>query len=248
MITYYSDLKTIKDINNPLINNNVQMRHVGFFENSPNLTTPYFATSLTKTIQNKAMIYCANASKLFSINTGYVSLLLSFPASINNGVYSLVRNSDKKYLLWGVNMGQTDIENPGIGAFLSNNGIEFSIKTLASYASLIDDTSSIQSNVFFKIEFIWDKDGIAGLDSEITMALIVNDEIVASGAIAILDDLNVSSAFYSAIGQTPPSGTSVFYNVPFYFLDNIYGLNNISCSVSRIIIGDLVPQSFLESL
>lgn len=246
MTSYYSDLKDINSINNPLIDNNVEMRYSGFFDVIKNDQTSYFGTSLQKTLHNKAMIFCNDSSKLFSINSGYVSLILSFPNSIMSGVYQGVRYSNYKYLLWGTNVGQIDIGDPGVGAFLSKDGIEFTIKTSAGVYTILDKNTTVVANKTFEIEFLWDNNGIEGLEEGVTMLIRTNGVDVVGGSAPIIDGLDINSDFYTDIGQSEPSGNSVFEDVPFYLLENPYNLNNLKCSISRLIIEDQIPQSFLN--
>jgi len=244
MITYYSDTKDLKSIHNPLIDNAAEMRHSGFFEVVEDNETPHFASSIKKTLHNQGRIFCDDASKLFSISTGYVGLIMSFPFNLQNGVIHPARFSEKEYMLWGVNMGETDIESPGIGAFFTKDGIEFRVKTSAGSYSLIDDETTISKNTSFEIEFFWDKDEISYIGNDVTMVIRVDDQDIVGGGVPIIDDLDVNSAFYTAIGQTAPSGSSVFEDIPFQILDNVYNLNNLQCSVSRIMIENSIPAYF----
>jgi hypothetical protein len=247
MITYYSDIRNLNSVHNPLMDNSVEMRHSGFFETVKNDQTPYFGTSLKKTLHNQGRIFCDDASKLFSSTNGYVGLVLSFPNNIQKGVLSQARFSGNEYMLWAVNMGQTDISSSGIGAFLTKDGIEFRVKTSGGNYSLVDDTTTIFTDQFFEIEFFWDSSGISTVDENPTMLIRVNNENVIGGIIPIVDDLDVNGDFYTDIGQTAPSGTSVFEGIQFQILDNVHKLNNLPCSISRIIIEDSIPNHFLGS-
>jgi hypothetical protein len=72
MITYYSDIRNLNSIHNPMMDNGVEMRHSGFFETVKNDQTPYFGTSLRKTLHSQGRIFCDDASKLFDITAdGY---------------------------------------------------------------------------------------------------------------------------------------------------------------------------------
>jgi len=242
MITYYSDTKDLKSIHNPLIDNSASMRYSGFFDVVKNDQTQYFGTSLKKTLHNQGRIFCDDASKLFSITEGYINLILSFPSTINNGVLSSVKFSNDEFMLWAVNMGQNDIGTPGIGAFLTKNGIEFRVKTSGGEYSLIDDSTLIFADTFFEIEFLWRSAGIEEIEVNPTMAIRVNKEGVVGSVVPIINDAVSNSTFYSAIGQSAPPSTNVFSDVQFQILDNQFNLNNLSCSVSRIIISDSTPD------
>jgi len=246
MITYYSDFKDIKSINNPLIDNNSEMRYSGFFDVIKNDSTPYFGTCLQKTLHNKGRIFCNDASKVLTIGSGYVNILISLPNNIVKGVYSKIRNSDDRFLIWGVNVGQLGIGNPGIGAFFTKDGIEFLVHTSAGSYTITDQETTVMSDSTFELEFLWDNTGITGLEDGVTMLLRSNGQDIVGGSAPIINDLDVNSDFYTDIGQTAPTGTSVFEDVPFCLLENVYGLNNLNCSVSRLILEDEIPQSFIN--
>jgi hypothetical protein len=245
MITYYSDLKDINSIHNPLMDNSTEMRHSGFFDVAQNDSTPYFGTSLKKTLHNKGSIFCDDSSKLFSITTGYVNLLISFPHNIIKGVYSKTRDSDHRYLIWGVNVGQLGIGNPGLGAYLSKDGIEFAVHTSSGLYTIVDQETTVMRDMTFELEFLWDSTGITGLDDGVTTLIRSNGQDIVGGSAPIIDDLDVNTDFYTDIGQSAPTGTSVLEDVSFYLLENSYNLNNLQCSISRLMIEDGIPQSFL---
>jgi hypothetical protein len=246
MITYFSDLKDIKSIHNPLADNATEMRSSGFFDVARNDQTPYFGTSLKKTLQNQGRIFCDDASKLFSISSGYVNLIMSFPFNLQDGVIYPARFSDKEYLLWGVNVGQEDIAPSGIGVFLTKDGIEFRVKTSGGSYALTDNQTTIFTDQSFEMEFLWDRAGITEVDESPTMLIRINNENIVGGIIPIVDDLDVNSSFYTDIGQSDPSGTNVFEDVQFQLLDNSYNLNNLPCMISRVMIEDGIPQQFTD--
>lgn len=247
MITYYSDLKDLKSINNPLIDNGVIMRHSGFFEVVKNDNIPYFGTSLKKTLANQARIFCDDSSKLFSIDEGYVSLMLSMPFNVQKGVLYKAKQTKGDFMLWSVNMDQDDIGASGIGAFFSDKGIEFRVHTSAGQYSLIDNQTVVVSDTTFEIEFLWKKSGITEIDESPTMLIRVNGNDIIGGVIPIFDDGQINSLFYTEIGQTPPSNSDVFLDKQFQILDNSFMLNNLPCCISRIITSDQIPQHFKDS-
>jgi len=240
MITYYSDIIGLKSINNPLLDNSVSMRHSNFFEIEKEDEIPYFGTALKKTLHNQGRIFCDDSSKLFSISQGYVGLIISFPFDISNGVLFSTRLHNEEYLLWGVNVGQLDIGNPGIGVFLTSSGIEFRVKTSSGSYSLTDDQTNIMANRWFEAEFLWNKDGISDVNGNPNMIIRIDKKDVVGGIVSIADDSIVNNEFYNDIGGGTPPGIDVFNNIPFQLLDNSYKLNNLQCSLSRIRIEDSV--------
>jgi hypothetical protein len=171
-------------------------------------------------------------------------MVISLPTGIRKGVLGKARFTDKEYMLWAVNMGQEDIASPGIGVFFTSEGIEFRVKTALGNYSLTDKVTTVFAEHFFEIEFMWDLNGISSVDKNPTMVIRVNDENIIGGVTPISNDLDVNSSFYTAIGQTAPSGTSVFEDVQFQIFDNVHKLNNIPCSISRIMIEDSIPAHF----
>jgi len=245
MVTYYSDIRDLKDIHNPLMDNATSMRHTGFFDVIKNDSTPYFGTSLKKTLHNQGRIFCDDASTLFDISSGYLSLTLAFSESINDGVLNRAKGND--YMIWGVNMGENDIYPSGIGGFFTKNGIEFRVATSSGNYSLTDSVTTITSGKFFEMEFLWDMDGLSNVDENPTMLIRVNNKSIIGGVIPIANDLDVNSDFYSGIGQAEPTGSNVFSDIQFQLFDNVHKLNNLPCSISRIIIEDSIPEYFTGS-
>jgi hypothetical protein len=245
MVTYYSDIKSLKDIHNPLMDNSTLMRHTGFFDVVKNDATPYFGTSLKKTLHNQGRIFCDDASQLFNITSGYLSLTIALSENIHDGILSRAKNND--YMIWGVNMGESDIHPSGIGAFFTKDGIEFRVATSNGSYSLTDSTTTIVASKFFEIEFLWDINGISIVDESPTMLIRVNNKIVIGGVIPISNDLDVNSDFYSGIGQDEPTGSNVFSDIQFQLFDNVHKLNNLPCSISRIITEDSIPEYFTGS-
>lgn len=238
MITYYSELKDIKSIINPIIDNSCYMRSSGFFNDGDSF--------ITKKLYNKGRIFCNNSSKLFDIKKGYIKLILSFPHNIKNGVLDLTKYSNNKYMIWAVNMGILDFGKDGIGAFFTKDGIEFSIKTSGGSYYILDKYTNINSNTFFEIDFVWDSEGIQAVDSEPSLLIRVNQENVVGGFVPIIDDNLINSSFYSEIGQNEPEVNSSFYNYELSILENSYNYNNLECSLKTVIISN--TSNFFEEI
>lgn len=239
MITYYSDLKDLKSIHNSRINTSVNMRYSGFFDKQDSF--------LKKTRHNKGRIFCSDASKLFSIASGYIGISLIMESDIINGVLYDVRYSDNEYMIWSVNTGYSDIELSGIGAFFTKNGIEFKVYTSLGKYSLVDNLTTVLSNNKIYLEFLWNKDGISEIDERPTMLIRVNNDDIVVTSVPIADETSINTTFYSAIGQGDPSSSSVFLNKKFQVLENEFVSNNLCCGIEKLIIGNKTPLHFINS-
>jgi hypothetical protein len=230
MITYYSELKDIKSIINPIIDNFCCMRSSGFFNDGDSF--------ITKKLYNKGRIFCEDSSSLFGIKKGYIKLNVSFPYNIKRGVIDVAKFSENKYMIWAVNMGLLDFGKDGIGAFFTKDGIQFSIKTSGGNYYVLDEYTNIESNTFFDIDFIWDSDGIKAVDSEPNLLIRINQENVVGGFVPIIDDNQINSSFYIDIGQDEPDVNSSFYNYELSILENSQNYNNLECSLKSIVIAN----------
>ena len=146
---------------------------------------------LTRTSSNKGYVFCPDASKIFSAKSGGVSLILSLPYSIISGVYQPILGKNdcviRDMLIWGVNVGDFYITQPGIYAAFTPQGIEFTIWTSAGKYSIVDSTSTIEPNTDFEIDFAWNKNGV--LDGyDVNMVLFVQKQLKASGKCLIEND------------------------------------------------------------
>ena len=222
-ITYYSDCSSTISISSPLIDNNSKMLYKGFFDEGNQI--------LTKTKTSKSVIYCKDSSVLFDSINGYVSLTMSFPQDIINGVYTgITHDNNRKYLLWGTNVGDSGPVTPTINAMLTYKGIEFSINIANTNITIIDNVSNISANEEVYLEFAWLDQGIQESHPQTspfaTMLLRVNNKTTAR------------------ISETL-TNTSL-KNTPFNIIDNSKSLYNLECSIKEIVVANIIPQIFYE--
>ena len=167
------------------------MGYIGYFDKSePTIVTKHVEKhGLVRNKINKGTIFCQDAEKLFYMKAGGVSLTLSLPYNINNGVYEpLLNNANcviQDMLIWGVNVGKMYITPPGLYAAFTPYGIEFTIWSSKGRFSIIDTTTTVLKNNDFTIDFAWNKHGVL-TTFDANIVLFVNDNLTAwaSGSIA----------------------------------------------------------------
>lgn len=226
-ITYYSDFKDVNSINNPKIDNNVKMKFVGHFEKDFNgFNFDKMGYGIKRTKNGTGVIYCNDASRLFSISKGYLGVIVSFPEEITDGIYyPLIGDNSKlnEYVLWGVNICGHNICQPGLYAALTPRGIEFTIFTSAGHHTIVDNVSDIEPNEDVLIEFLWNSDI---LDDYLVRSLIrVNGVDVATGNGIINNDS--------------------IENLNFYLLNTPDLLSNYECSIKRLSTYNKIPDEFI---
>lgn len=225
-ITYYSELKNHNSITNPIIGSDVFMGFSGHFDEiDPDIRFDAFGYGLRKTKSNQGLIYCEDSSKLFSSTNGYVGILLNLPEKIENGVYLPLKSDNsfvKKYLLWGVNIGDINCYAPAIYAELTKEGIEFSVWTSFGKYSVTNDISNSDKKQDIFLEFIWNSSGILEFN--------YNDGYIATMCIRVNNEDIV-------VGNMPIANNNIL-NLPFCVLDNKSKFFNLNCEIKKLIIGN----------
>lgn len=192
-LTYLSVCQDENSIINPKVGWEAKMGYVGYFDKSePTIVTKHIEKhGLVRNNINKGTIFCQNAGKLFYMKAGGVSLTLSLPYNISNGVYEpLLNNANcviKDMLIFGVNVGELYITPPGIYAALTPVGIEFTIWSSQGRFSIIDTTTTVLKNTDFTIDFAWNKRGVL-TNFDANMVLFSNDTLRAWGSCPIAND------------------------------------------------------------
>ena len=226
-VTYYSNFRDINDINNPFMNNNVKMQFGGYWEqNCTSLDFDYMGYGLKRTLNSQGSIYCSDASKLFSMERGCISMVLSLPSSITNGVYLPLKDDAtefNEYLLWGVNVGRYETSIPSLYASLTPRGIEFTVWTSAGKHTTCDTSTNALANANILFEFAWDSNE---LDNYMVRTVMrINGVDVAIG--------------------NPPVANDSIIGLNFYVLNTPYSYNNFECTIKRLIIYDKTPDDFI---
>jgi len=221
-ITYYSDLKDLNYINNPLVGKNVHMMFGGFWSESQT------GNGIVKKMNNQASIYCNDASRLFSLGSGYVGMTLSLPFAIRDGVYVPLDGDTAtldEYILWGINVGQYEVSQPSLYAALTPRGIEFTIMTSEGLQVLRDTSSNIDADTDVFLEFVWSSDNID--DYMVRTALRVDNQDVD-------------------VGNTPISNESIS-GLNFYALNTPFFYSNMECTIRNLSIWSRIPDNLVES-
>ena len=204
----------------------------GFLATTPNNGAfPMEEGGLQNTSCTNGAIYHTDASQLFPLSGGKVSLRLQLPQPIVNGVYAPLDDSSSEYdlqdyLIWAVNIGGGYITSPGIYAALTPNGIEFTIWTAAGRKTLLNTTANISADTDFELSFSWNSEP-AGQISEAMAQLAVDGE-------------NTTSIFT----MDTRAGLSG-YN--FWMLDGPENLQLLQCNLKRIEIYNKSPIELLMS-
>jgi len=224
--TYYSEFKELHSVNNPIVDNGSEMKYSGFFDvgwNEDTLNIEKMGYGLKKTPRNQSAIFCDDASKLFTMSQGYLGMVLSFPSSIVNGVYTPLRNDTNElneYILWGVNVGQYEIAQPGLYAALTPRGIEFTTKSSKGFHTMTDTSLNAESDEDIFIEFMWDSNNID--DYLVRSIMKINGAVVAAG--------------------NQPIGEDFLSGLNFYALNTPFGYNNMECTIKKLVTYNEIPQ------
>lgn len=231
-VTYYSGLKNIRSITTPVIDNESRMGYKGHFDQNwdcYDLDFDNFGYGLKKTRSNQGLIYCPDASKLFSLTRGYVGMVISLPYNIYNGIYWPLLKSNAEideHLLWGVNPGKIDCSIPTISVALTVNGLEFTIWSSYCKYTLINNVTSIHAGESTFMEFIWDNNGLSAYANtegyKPTMCIRMDEEDILLG--------------------NPPIANNSISGYPFYVLDTPFKYSNLECTIRRLVTGNEVPQ------
>jgi len=211
------------------------MRSVGRFTGgeSPNgmeyenpIDTHLEKGSLLKTSANRAMMVCDNAGNLFSAGAGSVSVRLSLPHAIAQGVYEPLAGGVGRTLtdlvIWGANFGDMYITQPGLYAAFTPAGIEFTVWTSTGKHSIVDITSNAEAGKDIVLEFIWDYLGRAYQGS--TMALYINGTLSAYGNGQLANE--ALSGLYTADGKA--------INANFCVMDSPSRKNSLNGVIRRL--------------
>jgi alpha-tubulin suppressor-like RCC1 family protein len=236
--TYYSDCRNQRSLTSPLLDNGVEMKTKGFFDilqDSNSFNSVGFG--LKKSRYGKSLIYCDDSSKLFSIEQGYVGIVLKLPDKIVNGVYVPLLKNDtvfNEHLIWGVNVGKTDVSLPSIYAKFTTTAIDFTIWASNGKFSMKDIWSNVDANTDIFMEFIWsnsaiDDFGISGFDARMVFRLNGEAVVIANAPLREQDSNSIE-------------------NLNFCLLDTPYIYSNMECTIKKIMIADGLPQFIEEDL
>jgi hypothetical protein len=196
--TYVSNCRSLSAINNPMAGSDTGMIYSGHFDvcydayEYDRSDKHIEQGGLRRNIVNNGIILCDNASKLFSMGVGGVSLTLCLPHAITNGVYETLTGEQqsliKDKLMWAVNMGDMYITQPGLYAAFTPDGIEFTSWSHLSKTTIVDTSINVPENTDFTIDFVWNKDGLFDEIPNADIAIFLDGELKSWGSGEIGDD------------------------------------------------------------
>jgi len=189
-----------------------------------------FRDSLKKTAYTDGRIFSLDSSSLLSFSKGAVSMYVSLPEDIVDGIYSKCDGNKyfSDYLLFAVNPVGHFISPPGIYAALTPAGLEFTIWSASGMSRMVDTSVNVGANTPFMLSFCWSSSGQI-MGSGAKMAIFVNSELSSSNNFAI-------DAFDSMSG------------VELTMLDNHVIDYGTECEVFDIITFSDVPYSFQDCI
>ena len=175
LASFVSTCHGMSSIINPATGQNVGMIIDGCFQENILSEDDYmiYKGGLRKTVSNMGTIRCEDASNLFSMSYGMVSITLNLPFSITDGIYlPLAGRSDSAspdMIIFVVNPGESYFSAPGLYAALTPSGIEFSVWSNGNKITVFDSITNVPSNSDITLSFAWDH----------ARRMIINEERVA---------------------------------------------------------------------
>jgi len=228
---YSCDCTSEESLRNPLVGVEVGMQVSGFFKTvQPSYEVAFPGDNihvsrggLEKTISNGGAIFCQDSSQLFSMDSGIISMRICLPDyDIVNGVYKGLGTSKgtlEDFILFGVNMGEHYIAQPGLYGALTKNGVEFTIWSSAGRETLLETNLNVEAGDDIVLNFIWDKNGILG-DETSNMSITANN-------ILAYKEAEIESDSLSDVG-------GVGFPASFWVLDTPYRKNDLHIILRRL--------------
>jgi len=136
---------------------------------------------LEKNEYTDTRLYSIDSSSLFNLGYGTVTIHISLPRRICNGVYAACDPTKyfSDYLLFAISPVGQYVSNPGIYAAFTHEGIEFTLWNSNGRFKILDTTTTIESNTPFIIDFCWDWSS-KNIGAGAKVAIAVDDVITAS--------------------------------------------------------------------
>jgi len=231
-LTYQNDFRDYSSINNVIGDTNARMQFYGFLDSDwthNDVVFDYTGYGLSKTSNNHGLIFSNDASKFFSMEQGCVSLVLTLPYDITNGIYTpLLSNTDdyNEYVLWGTNVGQYTTTQPGLYAALTPDGIQFTIWTSKDKFTITDTSTNINANTRALYEFVWDSNEL-------------DNYLLRTG-------IRINNSF-TVVGNPPISDDSI-ENINLCILNTPYLNINYECKINQLRIYNTVPYYIKDDL
>ena len=239
LASYVSTCIGVSSVSNPATGAGVGMVVDGCLREDrfPEDDTMVYKGGLTRTSSNMGRIRCPDASRLFSMRYGMVSVTLRMPQAILNGVYEPLHGRDDSanpdMVIFSVNPGECYVSPPGLYAALTPSGIEFTVWSLGNKVTIVDAFTNAEAGEDVTMSFAWDYSRrIVDNGDRMSMVIIVNGEVTASSP-----DPIVPGGFGSLFrfeGDSSES-TEEWATAPFYLGDSPSGKNGlVDIAIRRI--------------
>ena len=199
---------------------------------------------LKKTHAGLGCLTCSDASRLFSMKSGAVSMRLCLPYDISSGVYeplSGVTSHLSDMLLWGVNVGDFYIAQPGFYAALTPSGIEFTVWSSAGRFTIKDSSTNYTGGDDVVIKFMWNRRAKHTFE-EATFAISVNGVVTAWDSVHIAPDS--LKYIYSVSSDLIDDEDTVISHrhAEFWALDSPSRKHGLPCTLRRIECYGSIPR------
>ena len=255
--SYISTCRGMDSIANPATGGQAGMAVSGFLDETglPDDGSIYKG-GLTITAANAGVISCTDASRLFSIDKGMISLTMSFPAHVENGIYAPLAgkelSANPDMAIFSANPGDHYISPPGVYAALTPSGIEFTVWSLGTKITLLDNTTDIEPDTDAVLSFAWDRGRRILVDGERKSAIIMVDGIVTASSDEAIGTGDLGGLFSYASELSGSSASSEEWaTAPFFIGDMPAGKNGLlNIIIRRIEIYKepcAIPMAFLSS-
>jgi len=192
LASYVSDCRGMDSISNPATGAGVGMAIDGFMdeEEFPVDDSMVARGGLVRTAANMGRIWCGDASRLFSMRYGMVSMTIRPPLPVSGGVYEplagMGQSANPEMVLFCVNPGETHLAQPGLYAALTPRGIEFTVWSSGSATTVIDSSTDVAAGEDVTLPFAWDYSRRIIADGQrASMAILVGDLDPVAQVVAI---------------------------------------------------------------
>jgi hypothetical protein len=224
----------MQSIINPAYGLNIGMVIDGYLDESPFDQNDFIASTggLTRTAANMGCIHCADASQLFSMEYGMVTVVLNLPQTIVNGIYAPLigksNSANPDMVIFAVNPGEHYVSPPCIYAALTPVGIEFTIWSTGTKVTLVDTQTNVSAGTDVAFSFAWDYSRrILWNGHGQSMVFLVNGIVTKYSNSDILPD-SLSNLFqFSSEVAISSSSSDDWQSAPFYIGDLLAKKNGL---------------------
>lgn len=142
-----------------------------------NLGIPF----LFKNQLNNGGIYCDDIGGSVSMLEGKVSMDLILEDNLHNGIIGYLNHiKNIEYFIFGFNASNNNVTYPSVYGKFTSNGIEFGLWNSNGNHVIKDNETNINKNNKFRIEFVWNHEGLPSFD-DFTMGIKINNSYSVVG-------------------------------------------------------------------